>query len=87
MIASGVHIMSGNRQHSTEDLTQPMQQQGGEFVQITIGEDCWIGNGALVMANVGNKSIVGAGAVVTKEIPPYSIAVGNPAKVVRSRNT
>ena len=86
MIASGVHIMSGSRQHHTDDLDQPMQQQGGEFVKIEIGEDCWIGNGALIMANVGSKSVIGAGAVVTKDIPEYSIAVGNPAKVVRSRN-
>jgi virginiamycin A acetyltransferase len=85
MIASGVHIMSGNRQHRTDDLDTPMQQQGGEFTKTDIGEDCWIGNGALVMANVGRKSIIGAGSVVTQDIPDYSIAVGNPARVIRSR--
>jgi virginiamycin A acetyltransferase len=85
LIASGVHIMSGNQQHHTDDLANPIQQQGGVFKKISIGEDCWIGNGCMVMAAVGDKSIIGAGSVVTRDIPPYSIAVGNPARVIRSR--
>jgi virginiamycin A acetyltransferase len=85
MIASGVHIMSGNKQHHIDSLDEPMQQQGGTFESIDIGEDCWIGNGALIMASIGRKSIIGAGSVVTRKIPEYSIAVGNPARVVRSR--
>lgn len=85
LIASGVHIMSGNKQHLFDNLTTPIQQQGGEFEKITIGEDSWIGNGSLVMANIGKKCIIGAGSVVTKPIPDYSIAVGNPAKVIKNR--
>ncbi len=85
LIASGVHIMSGKGQHNFSDLVTPIQQQGGQFCKISIGEDCWIGNGALIMANIGKKSIVGAGSVVTKDVPDYSVVVGNPAKVVKSR--
>ncbi len=85
LIASGVHIMSGSGQHNFEDLDTPIQQQGGTYQKIDIGEDSWIGNGSLVMANIGKKCIIGAGSVVTKDIPDYSIAVGNPAKVIRSR--
>jgi virginiamycin A acetyltransferase len=85
LIASGVHIMSGSSQHHFEDLDTPIQQQGGEYVKISIGEDSWIGNGALVMADIGNKCIIGAGSVVTQSIPDYSIAVGNPAKVIKNR--
>ncbi|MBL7005020.1 MAG: acyltransferase [Gammaproteobacteria bacterium] len=85
LIASAVHIMSGTGQHNFEDLETPIQQQGGEFVKIKIGEDSWIGNGSLIMANIGKKCIIGAGSVVTKEIPDYSIAVGNPAKVIKNR--
>ncbi len=85
LIASGVHIMSGSGQHNFEDLETPIQQQGGVYSKVEIGEDSWIGNGALVMANIGKKCIIGAGSVVTKDIPDYSIAVGNPAKVIRSR--
>ena len=86
LIASGVHIISGSNQHSFSDLSTPIQQQGGTYTKVTIGKDCWIGNGALVFANIGDHSVIGAGSVVTKDIPAYSIAVGNPARVIRSRN-
>ena len=86
LIASGVHIMSGNNQHSFEDLSTPIQQQQGTYKKIVIGEDSWVGNGCLVMANIGKKCIIGAGSVVIKDIPDYSIAVGNPARVIKIRN-
>ncbi len=85
LIASGVHIMSGKGQHNFDDIKTPIQQQGGSFEKISIGEDCWIGNCALIMANIGDKCIVGAGSVVTKDVPPYSVVVGNPARIVKSR--
>lgn len=85
LIASGVHIMSGKGQHNFDDLETPIQQQGGHYEKISIGEDSWIGNGSLIMANVGDKCIIGAGSVVTNDIPDYSIAVGNPAKIIKNR--
>lgn len=85
LLGSGVHILSGKGQHNFEDLETPIQEQGGNFTQVTIGEDTWIGNGSLIMANVGKKCIIGAGSVVTKDIPDFSIVGGNPAKVIRSR--
>jgi virginiamycin A acetyltransferase len=85
LIASGVHIISGSNQHSFSDLSTPIQQQGGTYTKVSIGKDCWIGNGALVFANIGDHSIIGAGSVVTKDIPAYSIAVGNPVRILRSR--
>lgn len=53
----------------------------------TIGNDVWIGNGAIIIngASVGDGAIIGAGAVVTKDVPPYSIVAGVPAKVIRMR--
>jgi maltose O-acetyltransferase len=53
---------------------------------ITIGSDCWFGGGAIVCPGVtiGDGCVIGAGAVVTKDIPAYSLAVGNPARVVKS---
>lgn len=85
LIASGVHIMSGSSQHNFDDLDQPIQQQGGVYTRIEIGEDSWVGNGALIMANIGKKCIIGAGSVVTKDVADYSIMVGNPAKLIQTR--
>lgn len=86
LLGSGVHIMSGNRQHIFDDPDLYIKDQGGTLEKISIGEDCWIGNGALILANVGDKCVVGAGSVVTNDIPEYSIVAGNPAKILKSRN-
>jgi len=84
-LGSNVHIMSGKHQHSFGDLETPIQEQGGTLKKVVIGEDTWIGNCALIMANVGKKCIIGAGAVVTRDLEDFSIAAGNPAKVLRKR--
>jgi len=84
-IASNVHIMSGKKQHYFDDLEKPIQEQGGVFEKVVLGKDTWIGNCALIMANVGKKCIVGAGSVVTKDVDDYSIVVGNPARVIKKR--
>ena len=84
-LGSNVHIMSGKRQHSFAALETPIQDQDGVLEKVVIGEDTWIGNCALIMANVGKKCIVGAGSVVTRDLEDYSIAAGNPAKVIRKR--
>lgn len=85
LLGSGVHIMSGKKQHVFSDLDTPVKDQGGLFEKITIGEDTWIGNGALIMANIGKKCIVGAGSVVSQDVEDYSIVAGNPAKVIKKR--
>lgn len=62
---------------------------GDRAVGITIEDECWIGSGAKILdgVTIGYGSVIGAGAVVTKDIPPYSIAVGVPAKVIEGRKT
>lgn len=85
MLGSNVDIISGKSQHHFDRLDIPMREQGGELEKIVIGEDCWLGNSSVIMANVGRKSIVAAGSVVVKDLPPYSIAGGNPAKILKSR--
>tara|TARA_R110001583_G_scaffold1542_10_gene11996 strand:+ start:8506 stop:9108 length:603 start_codon:yes stop_codon:yes gene_type:complete len=87
LIASGVHILSGKNQHNFSDLDTPIQQQGGLYQKVSIGEDCWIGNTAVIMANVGNKAIIAAGAVVVNDVPDYAIVAGNPAKILKFRKT
>jgi len=85
LIGSHVNILSGKQQHIFTDINTPIRLQGRMRSKITIGEDCWLGNGAIVMADVGKKSIVAAGSVVVKEAEPFSIVGGNPARLIRMR--
>ena len=83
-IASGVQILSGARQHPRDSQGRILSSHESSFSLIEIGPDCWIGAAAVIMAPIGAGSTIGAGAVVTKPIPPASIAVGVPAKVIAS---
>ena len=85
LLGSGVHILSGKQQHDFSDLETPIQEQGGKFTKVSIGEDCWLGNLSIVMANVEAQSIIAAGSVVTKNVALQSIVAGNPAKILKSR--
>jgi virginiamycin A acetyltransferase len=82
-IASLVQILSGKRQHARDEQGNITGSEEGVFTTITIGDNCWIGASAIIMADVGAGSTIGAGAVVTRAIPPNVIAVGNPARVIR----
>lgn len=86
LIGSFVNILSGNRQHHFSDTAQPPQQQGGTYMTVNIGENCWLGNNSVIMADIGNQCIIGAGSVVVKSIRSYSVAVGNPCKAIRDHN-
>jgi virginiamycin A acetyltransferase len=82
LLADHVQILSGGRQHLPSN--HPSQEHAPAFIRVHIGAGTWIGTGAIVMADVGEHCIIGAGAVVTKAIPDFSVAVGNPARVIRS---
>jgi acetyltransferase-like isoleucine patch superfamily enzyme len=84
MLADHVHILSGRRQHETVDPTLPFQDQPQTFTRIHIGRNCWVGTNTVVMADIGENCIIGAGSVVTRPVPNNSVAVGNPARVIRS---
>ncbi|MBE9178908.1 acyltransferase [Oculatella sp. LEGE 06141] len=85
LIASHSSIYANN--HNFADVTIPIRDQGNSYKGIVIEDDCWLGSGVRVLdgVTIGKGSVVGAGAVVTKSIPPYSIAVGVPAKVISRR--
>jgi acetyltransferase-like isoleucine patch superfamily enzyme len=85
IIGSNVDIISGKNQHSFDRIDTAIREQGGKLEKIVIGSDSWIGNSAVVMANVGQKSIVGAGSVVVDDVEAYSIMGGNPARLLRRR--
>lgn len=89
MFGPGVHIHGGNhRFHEIgkymKDISSKAQGDDGKII---IEDDCWIGANAIILSNVtiGKGSIVGAGSIVTKNIPPYSIYTGSPEKKLRKR--
>ncbi len=86
-IAPHAVIMAANHHHDKIDV--PIFKQGGVQEGIVIEDDVWIGAGVKVLdgVTVGAHSILGAGAVVTKDIPPYSIVGGVPAKVIKDRRS
>lgn len=84
-IAHGCSFISED--HVFDDRTKPIWQQGKRAGAIVLEEDVWCGCGVKVMSGVtiGRGSVIAAGAVVTRDIPPYSIAMGVPARVVGVR--
>ena len=85
LLGSNVNIVSGKSQHNFYDHELSINEQGGTLDRIFVGDDTWIGNGATIVANVGRKCVIGAGSVVSEDIEEYSIAVGNPARVIKKR--
>jgi acetyltransferase-like isoleucine patch superfamily enzyme len=73
--------------HVYDDPNRPIREQGVTAQGIVIEDDVWLGAGVTVLdgVTIGRGSIIGAGAVVTGDIPPYSIAVGTPAKPIKDR--
>ncbi|AKG20770.1 acyltransferase [Calothrix sp. 336/3] len=87
LIAANSGIFANN--HIFTDPTKTIDSQGVTRAGIVIEDDCWLGHGVTVLdgVTIGKGSVIGAGSVVTKNIPPYSVAVGVPARVIRSRNS
>lgn len=85
LIASHSGIYATN--HNFADPTRIIRDQGSTRKGIVIENDCWLGHGVIVLdgVTIGQGSVIGAGAVVTRNILPYSIAVGIPAKVIDQR--
>jgi acetyltransferase-like isoleucine patch superfamily enzyme len=69
-------------QHRFRDLSRPMLEQGYDFTPLHIEDDAVITTKCTIMADVGTRAFIGANSVVTKPIPPYTIAVGAPARVI-----
>lgn len=85
LLAAGVHVPSGGRAHGTDDVAIPIREQPGDYQEVRIGDGSWVGSAAVVMADVGQHCVIGAGAVVTRPVSDYSVAVGVPARVVKVR--
>ncbi|MGH9200757.1 MAG: acyltransferase [Vicinamibacterales bacterium] len=85
LLGSNVTVLSGKRQHHFARLDVPIRFQGGDYRSVSIGRDVWIGNGAIVLDDVGDQAVVAAGAVVVKPVEARSIVGGNPATVIGYR--
>jgi acetyltransferase-like isoleucine patch superfamily enzyme len=85
-IATGCTIVAFT--HEFGDPDTPIIEQGNSWKGVTLEDDVWLGAGVRVLdgVTIGRGSVVGAGSVVNKSIPPNSIAVGVPAKVVKTRS-
>lgn len=86
LIAMHTCIVSSN--HTIQNKDTLIRSQGDILLPVRIGDDVWIGAGCRILGGVtiGDGCVVGAGTVVTKDLPPYSISVGVPSKVIKYRN-
>ena len=92
-IGNGVRIAAHTiiipQQHTFEICDIPIYEQSVSGIGIKIGDDVWIGANCTVLdgVTIGKGSIIGAGSVVTRDVPEYSVAVGVPARVIRKRQS
>jgi acetyltransferase-like isoleucine patch superfamily enzyme len=87
-VIMGPHVKIFSENHNFDDISIPIRKQAETRKVVVVEDDCWIGAGSTILAGVkiGRGSIVAAGAVVTKNIEPYSIVSGIPAKLLKKRS-
>lgn len=87
-VQTGPNVCFFVANHHYFDKDTPIREQGYDEADIVIEDDVWIGANSVVTSGVvvGKGAIIGAGSVVTKDIPPYSVAAGCPAKIIKMRN-
>ena len=83
---AAVHVLAEN--HAFNDPDQSIQSQGVTRAGIVVDDDVWVGNAVIVLdgVHIGRGAVIGAGSVVTHDVPPGAVAVGNPARVLRQRS-
>jgi acetyltransferase-like isoleucine patch superfamily enzyme len=85
---TGHHVYITDQNHGYDDVTKPISVQTQPERPVRIGAGSWLGHGVVVLpgVSIGRHVAVGAQSVVTKDLPDYSVAVGNPARVIRIRD-
>ena len=89
MMGPEVLIIGQNQNHKFDDVSIPIRLQGYEDAPpVIIEDDVWLGARVIVLpgARIGRGAVIGAGAIVTKNVPPHAICVGNPAHIIRYRH-
>ena len=83
-LAQGITVTALNHNFSNTD--KRIDEQGVSTTPVTLGDDIWVGANAVILSGVtiGNHAVVAAGAVVTKDVPPYTLVGGVPAKIIKS---
>ncbi len=83
IVAQNVAMIADS--HNYQDVTKPIKDQGIYGGDITIEDNTWIGCNSVILHNVkiGQGSVVGAGSVVTKNVPPYCVVAGMPARIIK----
>ena len=86
-VMMGPDVVILTHTHNIDRTDIPMGDQGSRVAKVTIGNDVWIGMRSIIMPGVkiGNGAVIGAGAIVTKDVPDYAIVGGVPAKVIKYR--
>ena len=87
-VMMGPDVVILTKRHEFKQIDIPMIEQGhAPEMPVTIGDDVWIGTRSIVLpgVSIGTGAIIGAGAVVTKDVPQYAISCGNPAQVIKYR--
>jgi acetyltransferase-like isoleucine patch superfamily enzyme len=82
------HCFVTGQSHLYKDINQDLLSQDYKINEVVFGDNVWVGSNCVILPGVviGDNSIIGAGSVVTKSIPSFSVAVGNPAKVIMQYN-
>lgn len=83
----GPRVIIHSANHKYDDPSIPIQKQGHIFERVLIEDDVWIGAGAIILPGVkiGKGSVIAAGSVVTKDVPPYTVVAGVPARKIKDR--
>ena len=90
LIASNVYISDHDHGRTDlNDLKNNPKKRKLNSKKVVIGSDCWIGQNVCILkgCNIGSHSIIGAGSIVTKSFPSYSVIAGNPARIIKKQST
>jgi acetyltransferase-like isoleucine patch superfamily enzyme len=86
-VIMGQNVRFHSENHNYSRVDRLIREQGVTNKGIAINDDCWIGSGVVFLdgVNVGNGCVIGANSLINKDIPPYSVVVGNPMRVIKNR--